>query len=166
MNAPSIIPSNHAGPVDQASLTRLLASASVSALPAAIETARKALRPATPDRIAQRAARLLSHYWQPDEPVGDTEMRLADWAEVLCVFPDWAIKAAMLEFQRSGTKARPTPAGIANLCDKQVRPVREELSKARAVLDRRSDAPPPKRTPEERARVAAMVAGVTKGMPK
>lgn len=109
-------------------------------------------------------ARLLSHYWQPDETDADTQARLADWVEVLSVFPDWAIRAAMLDFQRDGSKARPTPGAISRLCNEQVRPVSAEIAKARAVLDRMGDTPKPAPSPDQKARVTAMVARVTKGV--
>ena len=161
MNAPAL-PSKAL--VDRASLTRRLASATASQLPAAIAETRRMMTPATPDRIAHRAARLLSHYWQPEEAGHDTEARLADWAEVLSIYPDWAIRAAMTEFQRTAGNKRPTPALIAAHCRDQVQPVIEELARASSVLDRINEERRPEPSAESKARIAAMVAAATKRM--
>ena len=152
-----------AAPVaDSRSLMRRLAQAPVSELPATIRAAKAAMAGADPQWISGRVAVLLSHYWRSDDPDHMAEAVMVDWIEALAIYPQWAISAAVLRWNRTSNGKRPTPSHIAALCQAEVAPMRDEIAKARSALSRAQDVPPPPPSDEQKARIAALVASVTK----
>lgn len=142
-------------------LMRLCASRNAAELPAAIRETRAAMVPAERGWIAGRAAALLSHYWQPDEPPEMIAARLNDWTDDLSGFPQWAITAACKRY-RQGETRRPVPADIVTRCAAEMAPVRVELGKAVAALEAHNEPPRAEPSEESKARIAAMVASVGK----
>lgn len=79
--------------------------------------------------IAGRIETLLSHYFQPDNPVEVFEGALDDWIATLEKFPQEAIEHACGVWVRNYQSKRPTPASIANLAQ-HWRKVERERAKA------------------------------------
>lgn len=72
-------------------------------------------QPATREWIAGRVATLLTHFYVA--PLGQAQMKAiaADWHEVLCEFPEWAIQQACIDWLSGeiGNGKKPSPADIA-----------------------------------------------------
>ena len=135
--------------MDMRSLTRRLAQARVSQLPALIQEARAGLAGAPPEWIAGRAATLLAHHFRPDDPEHLTEAVIFDWIDALSIYPQWAIEDAVRRWNRTGGGKKPAPGHICALCERAVAPVRAELATARRILDRLE--PSPQRVSSARA---------------
>ena len=105
---------------------------------------------------------LLSHYWRADDPEHMAEAVMLDWIESLSIYPQWAISGAVIKWNRTSNGRRPTPSHIAALCEAEVQPMRDEIVKARSALSRAQEAERPAPSEEQRARIAALVASVTK----
>lgn len=147
---------------DTRCLMRRLAQAPVSELPATIREAKAAMAGASPEWIAGRVAVLLSHYWRADDPAHMAEAVVVDWIEALSIYPQWAISAAVVRWNRTSKGKRPAPAHIAALCEAEVQPMRDEIGKARSALSRAQDVRPCAPSAEQKARVAALVAEITR----
>ncbi len=66
--------------------------------------------------IAGRIETLLSHYFQPDNPVEVFESAMDDWISVLEKYPEEIIEHACRFWVRNFQSKRPTPAAISSIC--------------------------------------------------
>lgn len=62
--------------------------------------------------IAGRIETLLSHYFQPDQPLAVTEAAMTDWLSALDGMPRPAIEHACSGYLRDQPRRRPTPGDI------------------------------------------------------
>ena len=67
--------------------------------------------------IAGRVMVLLSHYFQPDNPVEVQQAALADWVSALAPFPQHVIERACERYLRNQPRRRPTPGDIRAICE-------------------------------------------------
>lgn len=67
--------------------------------------------------IAGRVQVLLSHYYQPDNPIEVKEAALDDWVSSLIMFPQGAIDKACETYIRNQPRRRPTPGDIRAICN-------------------------------------------------
>lgn len=66
--------------------------------------------------IAGRVQVLLSHYFQPDNPVEVKEAALDDWVKALITFPKQIIDRACERYLNNQPRRRPTPGDIRSIC--------------------------------------------------
>lgn len=62
--------------------------------------------------IAGRVTTLLSHYFQPDNPLEVQEAAIDDWVEALAPFSQISIELACKKYLRDQPRRRPTPGDI------------------------------------------------------
>lgn len=62
--------------------------------------------------VAGRVRTLLSHYFQPDQPIEVQDAALEDWAEMLTPYSRQAIEYACTSYLRDQPRRRPTPGDI------------------------------------------------------
>lgn len=60
---------------------------------------------------------LLSHYFQPDNPVEVQQAALKDWVAALAPFPQATIERACERYLRNQPRRRPTPGDIRAICE-------------------------------------------------
>ena len=67
--------------------------------------------------IAGRVMVLLSHYFQPDNPVEVQQAALKDWVAALAPYPQHVIERACERYLRNQPRRRPTPGDIRAICE-------------------------------------------------
>lgn len=110
--------------------------------------------PASQEWLAGRVKTLLSHFFQKGTDAKVSEMQALDWMTALSRYPQFAVEEACAEYLRTMTR-RPTPADIVRLSAKHTGDVRNAIERATPP---KSEPPRPAPSPEESARVKALVA--------
>jgi len=108
----------------------------------------------SPKPLAAILGRLKLHY--PMQAMTTDQERLF-WADYLADLKDWPIQTveqACSRWRQSAERFFPTPGQIAEICRKIV----TDLSAERERAERAKRIPPPKPTPEEKAKVAEIMA--------
>ena len=100
--------------------------------------------------IAGRIETLLSHYFQPDNPVEGFEGALTDWADVLGHYSQAAIEHACGFWLRNQPRNRPTPAGISQIARDYTSNANAGTSQQRGQGDRSTLSPDDLQTLDER----------------
>jgi hypothetical protein len=101
----------------------------------AIDFCNHVSRPAPPAWIAGRVATLHAQTFIPNQDPAVRKQVAADWLDALERFPAWAIKAAVDDWNASGHNGRPPTSGdIAELCGRQMRPIRKLNNAARELM--------------------------------
>lgn len=95
-------------------------------------------------RLVARVTATLAGHFVPDMPGPVMEAVIADWADDLGEFPEWAIAEAFRAFRRTEDR-RPTIAAIRALCQPLVEEAAVELERCRRLLalGRPADQPTP-----------------------
>lgn len=114
------------------------------------------LEPAESFAISGHISLLLQHYYKdsglPDAVMDGLSLQ---WLECLESFPEWAVKAACIEYLKADKKGRkPTPGQIVDLASTATSKYTALLRRCRQI-EQASLAPPPKepKTPEQLARI-------------
>lgn len=125
------------------------------------------LAPADSKAIAGHVTLLLQHYYRDANiPPAIAEGLALQWLECLEEFPEWAVKAACVEYLKNDSKGRkPSPGQVVALA-------RQQVSKYHALSHRCSQiivAKPPEEprkppTEEEKRRVSEMLSKVLKSI--
>lgn len=126
---------------------------------------RSGLWKAGPEYIAMSLARLQGHYWRPDFTPSQAEELYVDFMDDLGHLPPDILDAAITKYRRDPeSKWFPKPSQLLAIAE----PLLAERRRAVARIERAStpdDRPaPPKRTPEELARIDELVRTVARPM--
>lgn len=127
------------------------------------------LAPADSKALAVHVTLLLQHYYRDANiPPAIAEGLAMQWLECLENFPEWAVKAACIDYLKGDTKGRkPSPGQIVSLAAQQVGKYRALIMRCNQIIAAKPPEPPRKPpTPEEKARVAAILEGVRIGLTK
>lgn len=76
----------------------------------------------------KRVNAVLANYYEPDGDAETKAMARNEFVMALRSFPDWAVQQAFDTWVRTGVR-RPSPAEIAILAERAVRPLGEELAR-------------------------------------
>lgn len=91
------------------------------------------LAPAPTARVIGRVTVALAHWYVPDMPHVLAKGLMADWANDLGEFPEWAIEEAFAKWRRANSE-KPRIADIRDLCQRAIRKAAHERHRLRAII--------------------------------
>lgn len=123
---------------------------------------KSALWKAGPEYVATALLRLQAHYWRPDFTPAQAKELYADFIEDLSDLPPDILDEAIRQYRRDPErKFFPRPGEILGLAEPMLTERRRAVYRLEKHINARDEARSvPKRTPEELARIEALVKSI------